>query len=188
MPRKKKSEQDARAPSVQAVGGSQESTLEDGQPRAGASVGRVIVFRLEEQIYALPIESVQEIQQIVELTPVPDSAQALVGMIDVRGHVVPAIDVRSLIGLTPVPYMLDTPMILCTAHGRLVALIVDAVDDVITLPEGCMQAPSRLYALADRMIGICRLEAGLVVVLDPDRLVPDAALSTFGDEEGGLDL
>lgn len=186
MPRKKKTEQDTpvvAAPETDPAGAAfcavEHTALAHG-------IGRIVVFRLDEQLYALPIESVQEIQQIVELTPVPDSAPALVGMIDVRGRVVPAVDMRALVGLEVGQYQLDTPMILCRTHGRLVALIVDEVDDVLSLPEGCMQAPSKLYALADRMIGICRLEIGLIVVLDPDRLVPDIALSALDAEEGGF--
>ncbi|PKQ20962.1 MAG: hypothetical protein CVT66_02755 [Actinobacteria bacterium HGW-Actinobacteria-6] len=138
---------------------------------------QVVMFRLAEQLYALPIESVQEIQQIVEFTPVPDGSPALVGMIDLRGGVVPAIDLRALIGMAVQDYALDTPMIFCRTHGRLVALLVDGVEDVVLLPEGCMQPPSNLYDLADRMFGICKLPAGLVIILDPDRIVPDTTLS-----------
>jgi len=68
-------------------------------------------------------------------------------------------------------------MILCRAHGRLVALIVDEVEDVVSVPPGCIQEPSKLYALADRMIGVCRLDVGLVLLLDADRLVPDETLA-----------
>jgi len=184
VPRKRKIEQTSSAPAVPEAVSTEKDSCAVVQSHVTTAVGRVVVFRLAEQLYALPIENVQEIQQIVELTPVPDSAHALVGMIDVRGRVVPAIDMRALVGLDFGEYALDTPMILCRAHGRLVALIVDEVDDVLLLPEGCMQAPSRLYALADRMIGICKLDIGLVVVLDPDRLVPDTALAVV-ETEGG---
>lgn len=186
MPRKKKTEQDAPATSARDVNPADAASCAVEHTTVTRVVGRIVVFRLDDQLYALPIESVQEIQQIVELTPVPDSAPALVGMIDVRGRVVPAIDMRALVGLEVGPYALDTPMILCRTHGRLVALIVDEVDDVLSLSEGCMQAPSKLYALADRMIGIARLEIGLIVVLDPDRLVPDVALSDSVVDEGGF--
>jgi purine-binding chemotaxis protein CheW len=188
VPRKKKTSQDTPTPSAQSDGG--QGPLVDGveSPLDAVNGGRVVVFRLDEQLYALPVESVQEIQQIVELTPVPDTAPALVGMIDVRGRVVPAIDVRALIGLESRQYTLDTPMILCRAHGRIAALIVDEVEDVLVLPEGCMQAPSKLYALADRMLGISKLDIGLVIVLDPEKLVPNMALATASGDGGGLDL
>lgn len=188
MPRKKQTEHEAPpSPERVAVGDEPTSQAEE-VARVTLPGGRVVVFRLGDQSYALPIDVVQEIQQIVEFTPVPDSAPALVGMIDVRGRIVPAIDVRVLVGLDSRQYTLDTPMILCRAHGRLVALVVDEVDDVITLPDGSIQAPSKLYALADRMIGICVLESGLVIVLDPERLVPDTSLAATDNDGGGLDL
>ncbi|GAB4282861.1 MAG: hypothetical protein Kow0067_03370 [Coriobacteriia bacterium] len=149
-------------------------------PAAGveaAEIRQAVVFRLEAQFYALPIDAVQEIQQIVEFRPVPDSSAALIGMVDVRGTVIPAIDLRLLIGLPAAEHGLETPMILCRAHGRLVALIVDEVEDVVSVPPGCIQEPSKLYTLADRMIGVCRLDVGLVLLLDADRLVPDETLA-----------
>lgn len=150
-------------------------------------IPQVVVFRLAEQLHALPIECVQEIQQIVEFTPVPGGSAALVGMIDLRGSVVPAIDLRALLGMPMLDYSLDTPMVFFRTHGRLVALLVDEVEDVVDLPDDCMQPPSNLYDLADRMIGICKLDQGLTIVLDPDRLVPDAALVS-GDPFGGEGL
>jgi purine-binding chemotaxis protein CheW len=149
-----------------------------GESVIGVSVAQVIIFSLGDQAYALPLDSVQEIQQIVEFTALPDEAPALVGLLDLRGEVVPAIDLRLLVGLERVQYRLETPMIVCHASGRLVSLIVDAVEDVVDLPPDCIQPPSQLYALADRMLGVCRLERGLVLVLDPARLVPDSALAS----------
>ncbi len=176
VPRKKKT--DETAPVAAQVRDDERDGVATGEAEAETKVAQAVVFRLDEQRYALPIASVQEIQQIVEFTPVPGGSAALVGMIDLRGGVVPAIDVRALVGMPVRDYALDTPMIFLHAHHRLVALLVDAVEDVIDLPEGCMQPPSNLYALAERMLGICKVDAGLVVVLDPDRLVPDAALAS----------
>lgn len=175
MARKKKTEDPAPV-----VDEPQADTFEEAAPPTGATISQVVVFRLAEQLYALPIESVQEIQQIVEFTPVPDGSAALVGMIDLRGGVVPAIDLRALLGMPRREYALDTPMIFFRTHGRLVTLLVDEVEDVVHLPEDCMQPPSNLYALADRMIGICKLDTGLVVVLDPEKIVPDSTLAPGG--------
>lgn len=153
-------------------------------PSVPDAIDRALTFRLDDQLYGLPIEYVQEIQQIVELMPLPDSAPALVGLLDVRGVVVPAVDLRVLVGMEPKPYTLETPMIFCRVHGRVVCLIVDAVEDVVEIPAGSVQPPSNLYALADRMRGVCRLAEGLVLLFDPERLVPDAALMV-ADQAGG---
>lgn len=131
----------------------------------------VVAFYLASQRYALPIERVQEIQQIVAFSEVPENDQAIVGMVNLRGEVIPAVDVRGLVGLPGQAYSLDTPMVIARGGKGLVALLVDEVQDVLNLPEGCLQEPPALHALADRMVGVARMDDGLVSVLDLDRLL-----------------
>ena len=146
---------------------------------------QVVTFCLEGQTYGLPLDAVQEIQQLVEFTPIPDAAPALVGLIDLRGIVVPAIDLRVLVGLPPLALTLETPMVFCRVRGHVVCLIVDSVEDVVDLPTDAIQPPSTLYSLADRMLGMCRLPQRLVLLLDIERVVPEAAL-TAADAVGGV--
>jgi purine-binding chemotaxis protein CheW len=132
---------------------------------------QVVVFYLGGQRYALPIERVQEIQQIVEFSEVPGGGTGVVGMVNLRGHVIPAIDLRQLVGLERQEYTLETPMVICRMDGRLVALVVDEVEDVLGLPAGCVQDAPAAHALSSRMVGVARLDDGLVYVLDLDRLM-----------------
>ncbi|MBN1193257.1 MAG: chemotaxis protein CheW [Coriobacteriia bacterium] len=162
-----------------------EQPVEDDQPAGSAgAVGRAVTFRLDDQLYGFPIEVVQEIQQLVELTPLPDAAPALVGLVDLRGLVVPAVDLRVLVGMEPRPFTLETPMVFCRVRDHLVCLIVDSVEDVMELPCEGLQPPSGLYSLADRMLGVCRLPQGLLLVLDVERLVPESALAATVDSGG----
>jgi purine-binding chemotaxis protein CheW len=145
--------------------------------------GRLVVFGMDGQRYALPMDSVQEIQQLVAVSEMPGASPAVIGVINLRGQVVPAIDLRVLVGLPARDYDLDTPMILARTRGGLVALVVDQVEDVVEVPDGAMQAASRVHALADRLLGVCRLESGLVFVFDAEALVPTADLTVGGAEE-----
>jgi purine-binding chemotaxis protein CheW len=196
VPRKKAETQEAAAPAPQADAPALDDLtlsqfeiapeLEEEEAEASRAMAQAVTFTLGDQLYALPIEVVQEIQQIVELLPLPDSTPWLVGLIDMRGTVVPAIDLRSLVGLPAAEYALETPMVFCHAGAHLVALIVDGVEDVVDLPEGCIQPPSALYSLADRMIGVARLGSGLVPILDIERLVPQLAFAIADQAGGGL--
>lgn len=143
-------------------------------------VDLVVGFYLAGQRYALPIDRVQEIQQIVAFSEVPAGSGGVVGMVNLRGEVIPAVDVRILVGLAPQEYSLETPMIIARAGGGLVALLVDEVQDVLSLPADCLQDPPALHTMADRMIGVARMDDGLVNVLDLDRLLPLEA------REGGV--
>ncbi len=144
----------------------------------GAVLTQVIVFLMDGQRYALPIESVQEIQQIVEFTPVPGTTPALAGMIDLRGTVVPLIALRVILGLPSAPLQLETPLVFARVNERLAAIIVDEVVDVIDVSETTLQPPSELYALSEKLLGVSRLADGLLFVLDPERLVPESALDS----------
>lgn len=134
-------------------------------------IERAVAFFLAGQRYALPIERVNEIQQIVAFSDVPAGGSAVVGMVNLRGNVIPAVDLRRLVGLESREYSLETPMIITWTRGQTVALIVDEVQDVLELPEGCMQAAPPLHALSSKMIGVCRMDDGLIYLLDVDLLL-----------------
>jgi purine-binding chemotaxis protein CheW len=151
--------------------------VDDGED--AVVVDQMIAFHLAGQRYGLPIDSVQEIQQIVSFSKQSGSG-AVVGMVNLRGEVIPAIDMRALLGLERLEYHVNTPMIIGRTHQGLVALVVDEVEDVITLPLDCVAVPPKLHNLADRMIGVCRLGTDLVYLLDVERLVAPLGLSMGG--------
>jgi len=138
---------------------------------ACAMVTRVLAFYLGAQRYALPIERVREIQQIVAFSQMPSASSGVVGMVNLRGNVVPAVDMRRLVGLEPAEYTLETPMIITDVRNEKLALLVDEVQDVFELAPGCLQESPALHSLSASMIGVARMEDGLIYVLDVDELV-----------------
>lgn len=137
----------------------------------------LVVFRLDGQRYGLPLSRVQEIQQIVALAEIPDGSSSVVGMVNVRGSMVPAIDLRVRLGLPAAPWGLQTPMVFCRASGGVVAFIVDEVEDVIEVSAATMQPPSRLYELANMLLGVAMPDNEPVLVLDVDRVIPPMTLA-----------
>jgi len=137
-------------------------------------VDQVVAFYLGGQRYALPIDRVQEIQQIVALAEVPEVDEAIIGMVNLRGQVIPAVDARLLIGLPAQPYTLETPMVICRYRDGLVSLVVDEVQDVLGLPAGCVQDAPALHALSERLIGVATLADGLAYLFDLDKLLEPA--------------
>lgn len=134
-------------------------------------IDQAVVFYLGGQRYALPITRVQEIQQIVAFSEVPSGGMGVVGMVNLRGHVIPAVDLRLLVGMAAEEYRLETPMIVCRVGSQLIALVVDEVEDVMIFPEGSLQAAPPMHALSSKMLGVARLTDGLVYVLDLDALL-----------------
>ncbi len=158
----------------------QDIAIDEAVTSTELDIDKMIVFTLKDQSYALPIDVVQEIQQIVELSEVPTTTASVIGVVNLRGDVIPAIDMRALIGLPRIEYNLETPMVICRTRGLRIALIVDEVEDVVALPEGCLQPSSSVHSLADRMIGICRMGTNLVFLLDIDKLVDVGTLPGGG--------
>ncbi len=159
-----------------------ETEPEEGIESGGAYllVERAVAFFLAGQRYALPIDRVNEIQQIVAFSDVPSGGSAVVGMINLRGNVIPAIDLRRLVRLEPREYTLETPMIITWSRGQTVALIVDEVQDVLELPDGCLQGAPPMHALSSKMIGVCRMEDGLIYLLDVDLLLSAESIQAAG--------
>lgn len=156
------------------VGEDEGPSGEIAEPGWRGELRRIVVFGMEGQRYALPIEVVQEIQQIVAVSELPSEHGAVVGVINLRGQVVPAIDLRALVGMPARDYTLQTPMIFTRTPRGLVAMIVDDVEDVLEVPADCVQEPTGVYALADRLLGVCMLDTGLVFVFDVDALLPSS--------------
>jgi len=154
----------------------------DGTTKAGDGVERAVVFDLGIQRYGIPLEQVSEIQQIVAFSDVPTDGLGVVGMVNLRGQVVPAVDARRLVGMEALPYTLETPMIITRSHAHVVALIVDRVEDVVHLPAGCRQAVSPMHALSSKMLGVARLDDGLVYLLDIDKLLVQVLLGEEVDD------
>jgi purine-binding chemotaxis protein CheW len=171
----------------EAVATPLEEELALNEDESTDAVDRAVTFRLAGQLYGLPIAVVQEVQQLAELLPLPDDDPALVGLIELRGSVVPVLDLRALLKLEDADYTLETPMVFCRTRGHVVCLIVDSVEDVVDLPPGGIQPPSSVYTLADRMLGTVRLAQGITVLLDVDRLVPARAFDVVPEDEGGAE-
>jgi len=131
---------------------------------------RVVAFQLGGQRYAFPIENVCEIQQIVAFSEVPSGTTGIVGMVNLRGLVIPAVDMRRLVGLEPREYTLETPMIIAEVGDEKLALVVDEVQDVFEVPPDCLQEAPALHQLSGMMLGVAALDDGLVYVLDTDHL------------------
>lgn len=134
---------------------------------------RVLVFRVADQHYALPIDRVQEVQRICAFAA-DGFGGSVVGMVDLRGSVIAAIDLHALLGLGPGELTLDTQMVIFAGDGDLVALLVDKVEDVVVLPEGPLRSAPKRHALAAKTLGVMGSGDELVLLLDMASLLADA--------------
>jgi purine-binding chemotaxis protein CheW len=128
------------------------------------------------QRFGLPISRVQDVFVAHGITPVPLADAEVAGLINMRGRIVTILEMRRLLGLgLDEPYQ-SSMAIGVSRHGESYGLLVDEVGDVLTLPDAAREpAPANLdRQLAGATAGVYRLDDGLMMVLDVDRVVGGA--------------
>lgn len=127
---------------------------------------RFIAFALAGVIHAIPADQVREVIGMVIITPLPDAPDWLNGVINLRGTVVPVIDLRARVGVTAAPIDLSTPILIVEHEGRSVGVIADAIDQIITVPPSAIQPPDELMRRSPLIAAVVRHGAQLLVVID----------------------
>jgi len=143
-------------------------------PTEQAGLQTLIAFRLDQQLYALPVEPIVQIISMVTITPLPQMSDTIEGMINVRGKVVPVVDLRRHLKLAQAPLKLHTPILLTKIGERTVGLIVDSVVDVFSLADDQVVPP--IDVLPERLgkapilRGLVHISDEMGLLLDPEHL------------------
>jgi len=132
---------------------------------------QLVTFKLDDQEYALDIANVVQVVRMVATTPMPEAPKIVRGVINVRGKVIPVIDVRKRFNLPTRTYDLDTQLLIAQTNGRLMALIVDAVSELLTMPAGSIEPPSEIAPQMKRLSAVGKLDDRLLLVLDLNRIL-----------------
>ncbi len=130
----------------------------------------LLVFRLELREYALPITQVVEVLRMVAIAPVPEAPVWLPGVINLRGHITPVIDLRTRLGLARRQPGLNTPIIISRLRDASLGLIADEVSDVIDIPSSLLEKVNRVDGSAPPLSAIAHMDARLIMILDLPRL------------------
>jgi purine-binding chemotaxis protein CheW len=133
-------------------------------------------FRLAGELFAVPVEHVQEVMMPQPLTPVPLAPAHVVGLINLRGHIVPAVDLRARMQVPADSSVQAGGVVVIRTGGELVGLLVDAIGDVLTLPAASWRATPDTLSARHRVFvfGICPLAGQIVLGLRVDTLSGDA--------------
>jgi purine-binding chemotaxis protein CheW len=134
-----------------------------------------LTFRLGEEEYGVEILKVQEIKGYSTVTPIPNTPGYVKGVMNLRGTIIPVIDLRSKLAMAEAEYNAFTVIIVVTVGTKVMGLIVDAVSDVLNIPRGDIQATPDFGAAVDaRFInGMAKAGEKLVVLLAIDRVLGD---------------
>lgn len=147
--------------------------------------GKFLTFRLEAEDYGIEIRRVMEIIGIQKITPLPDLPVYFKGVINLRGKVIPVIDVRLKFGMTELAYHDRTCIIVTQMEDYEVGLIVDRVDEVIDIPADKIEQPPRINRSSrSRYIqGMGNLGERVIIILNVDKFLSDEEARMISETE-----
>lgn len=157
----------------------QGATLVESQPGWADAATAVLVVEVCGHCCGLPVEVVVELHRMVATVPLPAAPAVIDGIIDVRGTVVAVLDLRARFGLSRRPASPNDHLVLVRVEDRTVALRVDRVLDLVTVPTTAVVA-ARGLAPGPHLQGVARLDDGLLLIHDVDAFLSD-------DESAALD-
>lgn len=133
----------------------------------------LVTFFLDREEFGVPITQVREILRVGTITRIPEQPPHIRGVTNVRGRVIPVVEIRSRLGLPPVQVTAQSRILLVDSHARVLGLVVDAVSQVMRVKSQAVIPPPEevLSVHADYIRGVARLEARLVILLDLDKVL-----------------
>lgn len=136
---------------------------------------KLVSFNLGNEEFGLDIKSVQEINRMVDITRVPNSPEFVTGVINLRGKVIPIIDLRKRFGFPPKEHDRNTRIIVVELASMIVGFIVDAVREVIRIPKDIIEPPPSIIAGigSEYIAAVAKLENRLLIILDLERILQE---------------
>jgi purine-binding chemotaxis protein CheW len=157
-------------------------------PGATASLLQLVTFRVAEEEYGVDILSVQEIIRHTGITKVPSAPPSVEGILNLRGKVIPIIDMRKRFGLPAKEPDPQTRIVVFALESGVIGCLVDSVSEVLRLPASMVEpAPSAVSGVDSRFIrGVGRLgderNGRLLILLDSGQMLTTEELESLHDQ------
>ncbi len=134
---------------------------------------QVVAFKLRDEEYGVNIFQVQEIRNLVDITRVPFSANYIKGVINLRGSILPVIDLKTRLGLEQTSYTDDTRIVTVMVGDLPVGMLVDAVTEVLTIRTKLVDPKKAVDKtdISNFLSGIGNIDGRLVIMLNLEEIV-----------------
>ncbi|PCJ19087.1 MAG: chemotaxis protein CheW [Candidatus Cloacimonadota bacterium] len=138
--------------------------------------GKFLTFKINNEDYGISIRYITEIIGIQKITPLPDLEGCVKGVINLRGKIIPVIDVRIKFGLSELDYHDRTCIIVVNINNKSVGLIIDEVAEVANIPNSLIEPPPSInQGGSSRYIeGMGKMKNSVLILLDVNRLLFEA--------------
>ena len=155
--------------------------MDQNQKRQDDELIQLVTFSIGEEEFGVDILKVQEIIRTMEITKVPRAQEFVEGVINLRGKVIPIIDLRSRFGLSSKEYDKHTRIIVIEISNMIVGFVVDSVSEVLRIPAGTVEPPPAVVAGMDSeyISGVGKLHDRLLILLDLDKLLSNVDIESL---------
>lgn len=132
-----------------------------------------VLFELAGTTYGVRSRYVQQMEMVEHITPVPNAAPAVEGVVLARGQVIPALNLRVRFGFERVPFDLRSRLMVVNKGGRTLGLIVDTAREFLRIPEAAVEPPPEaITGLSGKYLeGIATIRDRMILVLDLDEVI-----------------
>jgi purine-binding chemotaxis protein CheW len=134
---------------------------------------QVVGFRIGNETFGVLIASVREIVRVPEITAVPSAPETVEGVINLRGKIIPVMDLRKRFGQVEIQPDKKNRILVVELQNKLVGLIVNAASEVLKISPSDIEAPGTVFAEGESsyVTGVGKLKGRLIILLDVSKLL-----------------
>jgi purine-binding chemotaxis protein CheW len=157
---------------------------------SASTADQYLTFTLGEEQYAVEVGKVREVLEFTEITRVPRTREYMKGVINLRGSVVPVVDLRRKFGLAEADATVDTSIVVMELdlgdEAVIVGTVADSVQEVVSIDEGQIEPSPKIGTRIEGEFikGIGKQDDRFIIILDMDRVFSEAELSNVAAEQG----
>ena len=150
---------------------------------AASDTHQFLTFALGTEEYGVEILKIQEIKGFSAITPLPKAPAYVKGVLNLRGTIVPIVDLRKKFRMPAEAYTAFTVIVVVQVQGKIMGFIVDAVSDVLTVASADIQPTPDLHGQVDVscLSGLAKAGEKLVILLDIDRVLTSGELAVAAE-------
>jgi purine-binding chemotaxis protein CheW len=134
---------------------------------------QVVGFRIGDETFGVRIGSVREIVRVPEITTVPNAQETIEGVINLRGKIIPVVDLRKRFGQVEITTDKKSRILVVELENKLVGLIVNSASEVLKIPPSEIESPGSVFADGESsyVTGVGKLKGRLIILLDINKLL-----------------
>lgn len=132
---------------------------------------QIVVFTIDELSYALSLQTVVKVIHAIEIRPLPEAPDIICGIINVKGLIIPVIDIRKRFGLVFREIDPDDRLIIADTGKRQVAILADTITGIRNLAEGEVIAAKEALPFAEHIRGVVKVDDGLILIFDLEQFM-----------------